>query len=227
MKLKKSPGLTLLEMLLALSLMAIVLTLLMTQYFQSEKSHRRVATSISERQQLRLIRNLISSDLRSMVALPNLAENNPLLTALYFQNQESGGQPVDMLAFFVHRTAMQHPEAAERDPELHEIHYEVYPADDADKPNLLYRVEGYYVDSNLQEEREGKKRLISDRLKKLNFQFLKDATGSWEDKYTEKKKLPLAVKVEIALEFEGELQTDVFEINIRPPVGADWEVYGE
>ena len=216
-------GFTLIELMVALLLLSIVLTLLYSSFAQVSSGSKNINRMLGDRQELRLLTSIIIQDLES---------------ARYFAQFSASGLPSGIQSEYdyisdrkftkIHFHSMVNSRFFRRvendsDPGMHEISYWV--ERDSDDPSLmiLMRREDYYLDDDMTSG--GTSTELVKNIRTFKVEFLppqKLASGqdvrwleSWDSAKNKGKELPMSIRVTLAI--RNEMGTDVeesMEINL-------------
>ncbi len=169
-----APALTLVELLVALSLLSLVLTLVFGSFFQISTGASGLQDELSEQQELRLLLKLVADDLQTARYLPNAAQAH-LPTGLVARYQIMGRGEVTEINFHAAtRARFYRLRPAALDPLLHEVGYSVLKQGETER-FILQRREQFYLDSDL--ERGGITVELARDVELFKVEFLKASTG--------------------------------------------------
>ncbi|MGK0290261.1 MAG: prepilin-type N-terminal cleavage/methylation domain-containing protein [bacterium] len=239
---KKQWGVTLLELLLAMTILGSMTAVLYSSLSETQEQDQKIQEELNLRQEIRAIQNLMARDFSSVVFLRNFMEkdsSNDTSTrksGIVGKIQDGYAKPRDLISMHVKRPSLSYRGVSlENDPELHEISYLL---EENQKGQLqLIRREEFYLDDNIEEGERSKKLFLSKNIVGFQIRYLpqgvkpqydSDWLESWDStQKTEGKWIPQAIK--ITLEFKGALgisKKEIQEINLRPkissPVSIEW-----
>jgi hypothetical protein len=220
--------LTLVELLAALSILALVLTLAYGSFFQISGAANTLKGELSEQQELRMLLKLIADDLQSARYLSNFAAKQAgkpgNASGIVARVRFVGQKEFSFISFHAATEARffrQRP--PELDPGLHEIGYGVQ-EDTAHNSISLVRREDYYLDSDL--ESGGVTVILERRLETFSLAFLLPpvAAGStterWEREWNsmerpEGSRMPRAIRIGLGLMGrDGQPLRETLEVNL-------------
>lgn len=223
-----APGLTLLELLAALAILALVLTLAYGSFFQISGAAMRLKDELEEQQELRLLLKMIADDLQSTRYLNAVAAKsggvsaNP--TGIVAKVRNIGRAEfsyVDFHAATEARFFRQRP--PELDPGLHEIGYGAR-EDTETGAVLLVRREDFYLDGDL--ESGGVSVILTRKLETFSLAFLAPpespgaVTERWEREWNsaqrpEDARMPRAIRIGLGLKGkDGHPLRETLEVNL-------------
>ena len=221
------PGLTLVEMLIAITILAAILSLLYTSFFQIADGTAKLNERNSEQQELRLLMKLIGDDLQAIHYLNGFGDLGQGKTGI-----EADTSNIDGVEYSHFDTHVAQPAkffrgiAPEADPGLHEVGYRVEPDDENEANLLLLRREDFYLDDDIEEG--GISFVMAEGVQKFLLELLpgtRGATGQdppWETRWNssglpKNERMPLAFRVTLARKISsGEVLEEVLEINHQP-----------
>ena len=219
------PGFTLIELIIAISLLGTILTLVYGSFGQIAGSARQEAQHLADKQELRLLLNMVASDLQ---AAQYLQEAVKLGRASGFNAETQQLEGADFTTVHLHAAlpARFHSDVpAAKDPLVHELGYLVRLAERGEGEGLvLVRREDFYVDEDLTEG--GVSVVVIDRITNFKVEFLeppdsKTSTDeSWELAWdsADKPKYPLPVALRITLgrsDSSGSPRLETMEMNLQ------------
>ena len=196
-------GFTLLEVLLAISLLSVIITLAYLSFDQISTHSQILNQNIQNQQKLRLLMHVVSEDLRAAYFLPSLAQlQQP--SGLQAGLRVYEGKPFSWFSAHVVGKARLHRNAKQAiDPEVHETGYEVVQDEEGLK---LVRREDYYIDGNLNEG--GVKQVLVIGVKAFNLEFLPlraNEERGWVKEWsalsrTANDRMPVAIRFGMAIQ---------------------------
>jgi prepilin-type N-terminal cleavage/methylation domain-containing protein len=224
-------GFTLLELLVAISLLAVMLALLFGAFSQITGGAARVQEQVDEQQALRLVTGLIADDLAAAQHLDGL-KIKKRATGIVAETEHIQRGEFTRIDFHAAVPARFHREVApEQDPELHEIGYRVRESEDRQRLELIRR-EDFYLDEDLREG--GIEAPLADHVKAFRVEFLgprnPDASPAvpedWRDGWNSAdqksgEELPRALRVTLTIVAKdgreiGETLAVNFPTDLRP-----------
>ena len=167
---RRAAGLTLIELLVALVILTVVLTLAYGSFFQISGAATSLKEDLAAQQELRTLLKIVSDDLHAARFFKNFADSGRNPSGIVARVRAAAGREfsaVDFHAASLARLNRQRPE--EFDPGVHEVGYTVE-EDPATREPTLVRREDYYVDSNI--ETGGVKVVLSRRIETFSLAFL-------------------------------------------------------
>jgi general secretion pathway protein J len=202
-------GFTLLELLVAISLLAVMLALLFGAFSQITGGASRVQEQVDEQQALRLVTGLIADDLAAAQHLDGLKKKK-WATGIIAETEHIQRGEFTRIGFHAAVPARFHREVApEQDPELHEIGYRVRESEDRQRLELIRR-EDFYLDEDLREG--GIEAPLADNVKAFRVELLgprnPDASPAapedWRDRWNSAdqkpdQELPRALRVTLTV----------------------------
>ena len=232
------PGFTLIELLVALSLLSVVLTLLFGGFFQISNSANRLNERLTQRQELRLLADMIAQELLAAQYLKELAKggNSSGIVAETRPVGDGDFTRIDFHAAVPVRYYRQVP--PERDPRLHELGYWVELDEDTGDPVLMRR-EDFYLDDELSAGGESVRMAAGVEAFLVEFLPAEGAGSSetleqWTDRWDSinapnNAKMPLAIRLTLSLKVEsGNPLSETHVVNLpgsltikAPPSGGD------
>lgn len=206
------PGFTLIELLVALSLLSVVLTLLFGGFFQISNSANRLNERLTQRQELRLLADLIVHELLAAQYLIEQAKggNSSGIVAETLRVGDGDFTRIDFHAAVPVRFYRKVP--PERDPQLHELGYWVELDEDTGDPVLMRR-EDFYLDDELSAGGESVRMTAGVEAFLVEFLPAEGASSSetqeqWTDRWDSAdaangEEMPLAIRLTLTLKVDG------------------------
>jgi len=243
---KKWKGFSLLELLIAISVLASISVLILLLFSQTQKNQTITANVLKNRFEKRVLRSILEEDLKNAVYLTQWVLANPTRNSgIYGIPKMDSTVPIHQIYFHARKKSI-HPSLVEgMDPEIHEIDYFLKKPLEAKALYSLYRREYYFLRDNFvtvenvfgNEQNTDPRQidsLMSDSLLDFRVQYLppKDATQSvWVDSWSSESqktenRLPLAIFIQLSfLGQDGSVQKDSFQVNLKPilPAGSEWD----
>jgi prepilin-type N-terminal cleavage/methylation domain-containing protein len=203
------PGFTLLELLVAIGLLATILALVFGAFSQISGGASSVQNQVDDQQSLRFLVALIADDLAAAQHLPELAKRN-LPTGIVGKREYVANGQYTRIDFHAAVPARFNRQIApEQDPELHEIGYRMRQSKDRQKLELARR-EDFYLDDDLAEG--GIEAPLADNVKEFHVEFLgtsaqppaTESEENWLELWDSKDqgrtdKRPVAIRVTLTL----------------------------
>ena len=216
---KKYRGLTLIEMLIAMTLLATIMGLLGNTFFQTDSFSKEMDARIELRKKIRNLKNIIIRDFSRAIYLENFTK--PILgkpnNLSGIVGQKGITQEIRHDVVFMHVNAsslFRNNLDLAKDPELHEIGYFLSANQDG-VSFKLFRREDYYIDDTfdfpesnpvisevLDSNKSITHELVSDILyfKVEYLPNVKDDEGQWKDEWNSSKQtrgnfIPYTIKV--------------------------------
>ena len=199
------PGFTLLELMVALGLLSLIVTLLYSGFAQVSGNAGRVTKELEARQALRVLLKLVADDLQAAQYLPEWAkQDHP--SGLISTRRFEGAKPFAWVRMHVGTTAKFHRNvAAGADPGLHEVSYRV--ERDLERDTLvLRRREDFYLDEDMEDG--GITVDLADGMETFTIEFLLPSTAGtvderWEEEWDANEqvdgpRLPPAMRIAIS-----------------------------
>ncbi|MCH7479308.1 MAG: hypothetical protein IIA14_14560 [SAR324 cluster bacterium] len=214
-------------MLIAITILAAILSLLFTSFFQIADGTAKLNERNSEQQELRLLMKLIGDDLQAIHYLNGFGEPGQGKTGI-----DADTNNIDGVEYSPFDTHVAQPAkffrgvAPEADPGLHEVGYRVEPDDENETNLLLLRREDFYLDDDIEEG--GISFVMAEGVQKFLLELLpanRGATGQeppWETRWDssqlpKNQRMPLAFRLTLARKTtSGEVLEEVLEVNHQP-----------
>jgi type II secretion system protein J len=155
-------GFTLIEVLIAIAIFALLMIAVYQTFDQSVRSYQTVERSRDLNETARLILDRIQDDLQSAV----IFTDNPDMVLVGEDGTGPGGQPTDRLVFATLNHLPLDPNAPESD--LAEVEYQIRPDPETRAPLLVRREKAYLDDDH---EKGGVVTVLSDKVQGLNFRY--------------------------------------------------------
>jgi prepilin-type N-terminal cleavage/methylation domain-containing protein len=216
---------TLLELLIAMALLAVVLALTYGSFFQLSDAAAGLKAELAEQQELRLLLKLIADDLQAAQYLEGYAANGDRRSGIVARTHFVGRGEFTEINFHVAAPARFHRQRPpEADPGLHEAGYAVR-EDLAANTLTLVRREDYYLDPDL--ETGGVTVVLTRDVETFSIGFLGPAEASnptqdrWErewDSQTRPKdaRMPRAVRISLGvMGKDGKPLRATLEVNLQ------------
>ena len=218
---------TLVEMMIAVMLLGMVLTMVYASFFQISRHSSQLEAQLKERQVLRMLMRVISDDLASARWLGSywskgVGHDTGLVSEMKYIG---GGEFTAINLHTAQPTRFYRRINRQRDPMLHEVGY--YVEQDTEKDELvLYRREDFYLDEDMRDG--GLKARLAGRLTEFKVEFLAPGTPdstelgreAWETAWNapdapDNARMPMAVRVTLARRSEtGEEVREQAEFNL-------------
>ncbi|MBF0277623.1 MAG: prepilin-type N-terminal cleavage/methylation domain-containing protein [SAR324 cluster bacterium] len=234
-------GFSLLEVIIAIALLSVIMSLLYNAFFQISDSTKKVARSLEAGQELRLLMKIVLDDLQAVQYLESLVVHNHPDNPEYFhtglfsrQIEGPNNEPASFVQFHAAIPTRFFPEAIkqQKDPELHELEYylEIEPL--TQKWQFIRR-EDFYVDSDITEG--GVEQVLSESIVKFDLEYLEQnilksdslelqevwvrewdsQEGSCSNASGSTPCLPLAIRLTMSILGENDnIVTDTLQVNL-------------
>ena len=216
------PGLTLVELLAALVILSLVLTLTYGSFFQISNAAMSLKDDLAGQQELRTLLKLVSDDLQAARYLKSLGDVSAP-TGIVSRSRNTAGMEYVAVSFHAAiqaRFYRQRPQ--ELDPGLHEVGYTVEEDPVTRAPSLVRR-EDYYVDDNLLEG--GVKVVLSRHIETFSLGFLppldtQGETQTWDREWDSSRRpltsrMPSAIRISLGIKGkDGRPLRAVLDINL-------------
>ena len=241
-----SEGITLLEMMISIAILAGVMAALSVSVFQTGLFKDKTDALLDARWKNRIVLNLIRSDFQSAYFLENHSKKEGPggiegRTGILGIPAKFGETEANQAYFHVHRSGKLAESFGETvsDPEIHEVAYFLVDPPETDL-HRLYRSERFYVRpdfeilddrnrlGNLNEKLTRKNILLSDRAVSFKIRYAEKIDGNgdfslspdWDSmqrKNVSNRRMPLAVIVEIVLmDDRNEERKESLLVRLRP-----------
>lgn len=232
-------GFTLIELLVSLLLLGLVMGLVYGSFFQISRGATQVESSLTERQDLRLLLKIVGDDLQSAVWLEQFWQGGQRLgqtraTGIVAHPEVVDGKEFSALSFHVaENTRFYRRVVPAADPGLHEVGYSVRRVQEGEEGHglELVRREDFYLDDDLQHG--GISVPLADRIDTFLVEFLppeadpsalEDAWQKDWDSTTRPadKRMPKAIRLTIGrLDAAGKTHQETLEINLNASLKGD------
>ena len=226
-RLPAPPGLTLVEMLIAITILAAILSLLYTSFFQIADGTAKLNEHNSEQQELRLLMKLIGDDLQAIHYLEGFSGQGRGRSGIVADTSNIDGVEYSYFDTHVAQPAKFFRSVTpEADPGLHEVGYRVEPDEENETNLLLLRREDFYLDDDIEEG--GISVVLAEGVQKFLLELLPGNRGSigqeppWETRWDSSQlpqnaRMPLAFRVTLARKtVSGQVLEEVLEVNHQP-----------
>ncbi len=238
MKQRIQNGFTLIEVLLAISLMVVIMTITTTIIFQVNKTKAITDAELRRRSEIRLVRDLIARDLSNIVYLNELASNGYDSGLIGIAVLDTA-VPINQMYFHVNQSSLNSSLIdTSTDPKLQTVSY--YLRKNLSEAGLynLYRRERFFVEKKfeivsqifepetLPTTAALTSTLISDRIVSMHVEYIGSDTTTVEADWNSAakpsgQKIPKAVKIEIELKAaDGSTNSLAFQENLRIPIAS-------
>ena len=244
----KTQGFSLIEVLVAISLLALILTFIFREFINFSSNSQKSENILYLSRELNILKKLLEEDLRSVVFLPSYTNDFEItsirnVSGIQGDNKVIGPHNTDQIFMHLHKPAISFNEIlSSEDPRLHEVGYFIA-LNDTDAYDL-YRVEQYYIDNkfnsyigliskdNIAKAANAKNSLVTSNILDFNLSYLSH-NFIWLDSWnsisnqnqrnikTNRSRIPQAVKIELTLQRNNEVLKDEFQINLRPNLGEN------
>lgn len=224
-------GFTLIEVLVSMVLLAVILTLLFTSFFQISTGSKRLQEELIAQQELRLLLKMMVDDLQAAQYFRHFVESGGGASGIVADRRFEGTTEFSRIRFHAALPARFYRQVpAEQDPGTHEVAYWVEPSEEDRNRMVLMRREDFYLDDDMDEG--GVSAELVEGIKVFSVKFLppgdrdEESEDLWEDEWDSAEKpkserMPLAIRVTLALENpNGTAVTDSLEVNLPPTLEA-------
>ena len=211
-------GFTLLEVLLSISLLALLMSLAYGSFSQLARQSESLTHNLQARQKLRLLLYVVAEDLRNARYLEQF------VAAEQESGIEAGQSPSEGKLFsWVHMhvvgpSRLHRNANARHDPQVHEASYAIKRKGDV---LALLRREGYYVDDTL--TRGGVEQVLAEGIKEFALEYLPlraDETRGWLSEWKSasrpsNSRMPVAIRLTMGIEqANGKVLKDQISFNL-------------
>ena len=209
-RLRKHRGFTLIELIIAMVLLSVVLTLLYTSFFQISTNVRKLSGQLSEQQEMRMLMKMISDDLQAAQYFTNFAEQNEGKSGIKAVMDRIDKNEFTNIQFHSATfTRFYRKVPREADPHMHEIAYWVELGEDR-KTLKFIRREDFFLDDDMEEG--GVKVVLAEGLESFKVEFLPPGSAGkvqerWETDWdssqgTSLERMPVALRITLAKKTE-------------------------
>jgi prepilin-type N-terminal cleavage/methylation domain-containing protein len=230
----KSRGFTLLELLLTLSLFAVIMGLLMNVFFQFKDQTTRFDATLDLRQEARILEHLLRQDLQAAVYLKAFINQGKEVkddrrSGIVGIDEQAGDHDRDWIHMHVNRpTRFFRGISPEKDPGIHEVSYYL----EVDDNNRLQfnRREQFYIDLDITDGDEGIIHALSENVVGFDIKYYmknnSDPVEEWGAPVAQQRVkgafgVPAGVVVTLKLQTQGgEIFETQFQINLQPSMGG-------
>ena len=199
-------GFTFIELIIAMVLLSVVMTLLYTSFGQVSNNVRTLSRDLSERQEMRLLIKMISDELLGARYFEEFAKIHEGQSGIKASKENIDQNEFTRIQFHsAVPTRFYRKVPPQSDPHMHEIGYWVQLADDR-KTLQLVRREDFYLDGNMEDG--GEEVVLTDGVSAFLIEFVSpnNAGGTnekwlpeWESaSNTARDRMPAAVRVTLA-----------------------------
>lgn len=198
----KSGGFTLLEVLLAMAILAVIMTVIYTSFSTAGNNVEQAETLRDETDMARALINRLSNDIANAYCRPANASNVP--TVFYGKKEEadsSNSKSVDKIRrdSISMTTLTNWPKPNSKETELWEVGYFFKEKPDG-KGYALFRREKRELSKDVPALEGGDEYEITDRIESLQFRYSQDGK-TWTDNGWENKQIaPKAVEIVVTLD---------------------------
>jgi len=206
-------GFTLLELLVALGIVAIVVTLLYETFNAVLRSTKEVDAESEIDQMVRISMERMTNELRSAYWRPSSGTGGPTVFMFVGQDSSDSDQPADTLQF----TTLSYARVGEgsTDPTVTVVEYALVPDPETQTSVLMHREETVPLEpsENSLEEYE-----LAESVIGLNFRYFDGQ--NWLDQWSDadKKRLPKAVEIQLIIkDYSGQERQFITQTDI--PIG--------
>ncbi len=197
----RSSGFTLLEVLLAMAILAVIMTVVYASFSTAGKNVEQAEAIRDENDIARILMARLSDDIANAYIYPS---TNPQasLTIFYGKMEEVEGGPGnekirhDSISF----TTLTHwRKPGSKETELWEVGYFFKEKPDG-KGSVLFRREKRELSKEVPALEGGDEYEITDRVESLQFRYKQGAQSPWKDSWDTKSALPLLVEIALTLD---------------------------
>ena len=226
-------GLTLMELLIALSLFSAIMGFLMNSFFQFQRQSDRMGSMLRLRQEIRTLERIIRKDLQAIIYLENFMKdpvNEPddRKSGVYGINETFYNNDRDIIHMHVGHTGRFYRTLPfNRNPEIHEVSYYIEEVENS-KPHFIRREE-FYVDNDITAGDRSIAHTLSDNVVSFDIKYYKgnftESFEEWDSSFYQKmrdKNIRVPSSIEITMELKdesGETLTSTLHVNIHPYMG--------
>lgn len=221
----RRPGFTLVELLIALTLLGLVMVLVYGAFGQISTRAAQLGEELTEQQELRLLMRMISDDLAAAQWLDRYYEKGVgFRTGIVADTEFLDGKDATRIRFHCARPVRFHRRLeAGRDPGLHEVEYRVRRAEEGEALQLIRR-EDFYLDDDL--DNGGITAVLAENIDEFLVEFLPRTTDAnvseerWEKRWdanerTGSDRLPQAIRLTLGRKTAGGKKIrEVIEFNL-------------
>lgn len=188
----KKKGFSLLEVLVTMAIASAMFYFIFDTFTTSRKLNDRIEKGLELRNEMRIIKNLIESDLNSIVFLRNYTNDfegidiQANVSGIKGINIVNGQDAVNQIYMHVNRPAINHFNVGlHEDPEIHEVGYFIAVKDPEKPIYALFRREQFYLDkefdfyvntpsiNGLIKDERTINLVLTENIKGLNFKYLR------------------------------------------------------
>ena len=199
-------GFTFIELIIAMMLLSVVMTLIYTSFGQVSNNVRSLSREMSERQELRLLVKLISDELQAANYYQEFAKLNDGLSGIQAEVEPLDQAEYTKIQFHSSTpTRFYRNVPREADPQMHEIAYWVQLGEDRTTTQLVRR-EDFYLDDDMSEG--GVEVTMAEEVDEFLIEFVAPgaagrATETWVSNWdsterTAQDRMPAALRITIA-----------------------------
>ena len=246
----KLRGFSLLEVLVAVSLLALVLTAVFQGFVNFSRNSDKTKEIFFLQRDLISLKKLIEDDFNNIIFLESFTKDFPgnspqFISGIQGDNKLIGPHNTDQIFMHLQRDSLSFNEISFlEDPKLHEVGYFVALNSEKEGIYQLYRSEQYYIDNkfnsyvgtiskaNIRDELNKKNSLVTDNLVEFNIRYLTHNflwVDTWnsmssqnkQDIFRNRGRIPQAIEVELVLKKKNVVLSNKFQVNLRPKLGKD------
>ncbi len=210
---RRTSGFTLLEVLLAMAILAVIITVIYTSFSTAERNIKQAEESRDDTDVARTLISRLSDDIANAYVSPSMNQQGATLTIFYGKKEEVGDGEDKVRHDDIYLTTLtnwRRPDTQEMD--LWEVGYYF-----KEKPEgqgyALYRREKRILSKDTPALEGGDEYEITDRVVNLQFRYTSDGKN-WVDEWDSRSKpvgflLPKAVEITLTLNSGSVYVTDV------------------
>ena len=203
---RRRAGFTFIELIIAMVLLSVVMTLLYSSFSQISNNAKGLTDQLTEQQELRLLMKLVSDDLQAARYFENFAASQEKKSGILAKMDRMGEGDFSNVSFHsATQTRFFRKVSDLADPYMHEISYWVRAAEDKDKFQLMRR-EDFFLDDDMEEG--GESTVLSDGMEVFKIEFLPHSEAGkdqerWEETWDSNEiktgeRLPVAIRITMA-----------------------------
>jgi general secretion pathway protein J len=205
-------GLTLLEILVAITILSIILGVIYSSFFSATKSAKFLESDEDVYQTARSLTGMLSQELRALYYYQDpVTKKGVGLTGV---DSEVAGHPADAIYFLT--SSHRRTDENAREGNVAEIGY-FFDVDEMNDKKRLIKSEDPTVDLDFQ--KGGALYVLTDRVEEMNITYYKKQTDEWENSWdmSTQNGIPDLIKIDLRI-LDDEDQSIHFETVIKPSV---------
>lgn len=239
-----SKGFTLMELMVAMTIIGVIMSMVMSGFWQFNEQNSRMESILKLRQEMRILEKLIREDLQAAVYLENFMKTDiktgedDRKSGIYGINEARGEKDSDTIHLHVNRSSRFYRSIEyKNDPMIHEVSY--FLSEREDNSLCFQRREEFYIDADITDGERSITHTLSNNVVSFNIQYFRinqqDPMDEWDSSSSENQlnvknpeeiRIPAGVQVTLELmDKKGEKLINIFQINLHPPMGSfiDWK----